>query len=727
MIGAFGVAACGENTGGAQGPPIQKAAGETAPYLGLASAYVGDAACADCHAEAYDGYQSHGMAQSYYRLTPERAVEAFPSPAIAHESSGFVYRAFREDGRFYQEEYRLGPDGRKAHRLVREMAEVVGSGSAARTYLAVENGRRYQLPLTWYTQEDGGRWGFSPGYDVSNQRFDRLVPDRCMACHNGTPETAAFVPGKYESVPDGITCERCHGPGALHVEERLSSPGPISGTDYTIVDPADLSFERRMDVCQQCHLAGDVFLLREGRDAYDFRPGEDLADHLALYSAPHDETEFRVISHVDRMKDSACFEATLAAGNPMECTTCHDPHEGFRAKGPAYFDATCMDCHGAETLVASFTDPIQKELHAEGSGCFSCHMPKVVADDAPHASFTDHKIRVVREVADAPSALPKPLRAGDARLVPYFERDRAPTPEARRYEGLAEVIAGRQAGDGDEIARGIEDLRAGLAGDTAATSGSGEAHLQLGIALLERGDADEALPALERAVRLGPGVPERLNALAQAYEAAGRDASATKRLYREALRIAPARADIRVNYGRFLQARGQVDEALREYTAAAEEEPWLAEAHFNRGTALLQQGDREAAEASLNEALRLDPDDPDALGNLGLLRATGGDPDAARGFFERAVASAPKRGAQKHAVALGNLGTYWLNEGDEARARELFEQAVETDARYADGWANLALARFRLGDEAGALVAADEALAIRPQHALAQQIVGALR
>ena len=73
-------------------------------------------------------------------------------------------------------------------------------------------------------------------------------------------------------MPLGIGCERCHGPGALHVEARLANP-EAEGPDYTIVNPKHLSLDRRLDVCQQCHLEGTIMLLRDGQTAYSYRPG----------------------------------------------------------------------------------------------------------------------------------------------------------------------------------------------------------------------------------------------------------------------------------------------------------------------------------------------------------------------------------------------------------------------------------------------------------------------
>src|SRR6056297_23228 len=234
------------------------------PYQNVVSdvEYVGPAACATCHEDLYASYQTHGMAQSLYTLTPENAVEGFGGDRVLrHEASGFYYTVYERDGAYFQEEYRLSAAGEKTHQLVRQMDLVVGSGTAARTYLTREEDHHYELPLTWYTQES--RWDFSPGYRESNGRFDRAIPPRCMACHNGFSEPVPFVEGAYTELAGGIGCERCHGPGAAHVEARLEDPEPADSIDYTIINPAHLAIDRQLDVCQQCHLNGTVSILRE--------------------------------------------------------------------------------------------------------------------------------------------------------------------------------------------------------------------------------------------------------------------------------------------------------------------------------------------------------------------------------------------------------------------------------------------------------------------------------
>ena len=664
-------------------------------FTNLAADYVGDAACFDCHQEEWRGYQEHGMARSFYALTPETAIEDFRAAPLYHEGSGFYYRVFTHDSSFFQEEYRLDARGVKTHALVREMQYVVGSGNTARTYLAASSDRLYEMPLTWYAQE--ARWDFSPGYQIYNKRFSRLVPDRCMACHNSYPSTVPFVNGKYDRLPEGIGCERCHGPGSVHIAARLASPQPSDDVDQTIVNPAHLSSALQMDVCQQCHLHTTVSLLRAGQEAFDFRPSERLSDYVALFSAPADDTQgtIEVISHAQRLQLSACFAAAS-----MTCTTCHNPHEGFRGKGSAYFDVTCAGCHTEETAAD----------HGAGDSCIACHMPKVPAEGAPHSSFTDHWIRVVGP--EMPAMLPA---HGPDPLSPYFARD-AEGPEAAQYKAQAYLVHGTQQADSTLLEQGVA-----LAMPIHAQDSSGELSFLLGTTLTSLGRPEAAVAPLRTAVARRT-VPERLNGLAQALEQVGAPQEEIVALYDRALALQPARTDIRINYGLYMLREGSVQEALEQFRLATSEEPWLALAHTHLGTAYMQDGAFGPAEASLSRALELEPDDVDALGNLGLLFATmpGRNADARR-LFERAVRAEPNS-----AVAQANLGTWYLNNGYASAAIDRLQAAVALAPTYVGGMINLALAYARTGEYAAARRYAEQALALEPDNAAALQILEAL-
>ena len=704
MLFMVGMCACGTaGTHEATAPPFQNVVEDVA--------YVGDAQCATCHEAEFNGFREHGMARGFYRLTSTTAVEDFSGTVVRHQETGFYYVARKAGDQYVQEEYRLDAGGAKTHQLVRTMDYVIGSGSAARTYLTEVDGRLYELPLTWYTQANGGqgRWDFSPGYAEVNGRFERAIPPGCMSCHNGTSEPVAHVQGKYISLAQGIGCEQCHGPGQLHVEARLADPEPADSIDLTIVNPAHLPVGLRLDVCQQCHTNGAVSILREGETAYSFRPSQPLDEHVAIFGIASDESNsISVISHADRMKRSRCFTVSQT----MDCVTCHNPHEGFREAGPSYFNDTCISCHAPVGLQAALASSESRSDHAAQSNCFSCHMPKVAADDAPHASFTDHFIRVVGD-----DAVPEGIEAhGELELQPYFERDRAGA-EAEAYTGMAYVVYGRQNTNRTVMQRGISML----AGALEEKPEIGEAQYLLGFARLQLGQAAAAIPALEEAIRLNPEVPERLNTLAQAYEAVGRDPSSIEQLYHRALAVQPSEASIRVNLGRFLEAQSRVDEALTEYQRASRDEPWLASAHYNLGTAFLRSGRTAEGERSLREAVHLEPDYSDALTNLGVVVAGRGDANRARALFLRAVDTDPL-----NANALANLGTFYLQTRQTNEAVHILQRAVEANPRHIDALANLALAFAEAGNATQARHYARQALSINPNHLTAQQVLASL-
>ena len=575
--------------------------------------YVGDEACTPCHEEAASAYQAHGMARSFHPWTREALIEAPLDAPLYHARTGFYYSVVEAGGELYQEEFLVGPGGGRIHELRRRMDYVMGSGNVARTYFSEENGRLFQLPLTWYRE---GGWDFSPGYEVDNPRFSRLMPDACLACHGSYPDTIRFLEGKYAHVSPGIGCERCHGPGALHVAERSAGPPPDSAYDDSIVGPSHLPFERRLDICEQCHVHTPVTVLREGRDAFSYLPSQPLSDHAAFFKAAG---SIDLVSHADRLRQSACFIATRRTQRRLECATCHDPHQPV-----PYLDARnqpCRSCHAAAALQQLLASSPAAEDHGATANCVSCHMPSVEERTVPHGSFTDHWIRVVGDS-------PEPIQAsepGDRPLEPYFERDRT-GPDADIYQRMAEIVFATRETDAPLLRDAAERLEGALETDTT----HGDAHFLLGLAYRQLGATDHAIHALERSVRIDPDRPERLHALARAHESAGSDPATVARLYQRALELQPALAWIRADYADFLYAQGRRDAAEEAYRAALAERPSLVAAAFNLGTLLTEQGRLAEAAEAFRGAVRLDPSLAEALVTLFQIRAPGNTVTGAR-------------------------------------------------------------------------------------------------
>ena len=570
-------------------------------------AYVGDSACTTCHAAETAAYRQHAMSRSFHRWTAADRVESPLDSGIVHGRTGLVYTLVEDEGQLFQVEYVPGPSGRRLHELRKRIDWVSGSGTVARTYFTEENGRLFQLPLTWYRRKG---WDFSPGYQLNNARFDRSLTDRCVACHSSYPEPLRFLEGKYETLRPGIGCERCHGPGALHVEERSASVRADSGYDNTIVNPARLPLGRRMDVCEQCHVHTTVSVLREGRDAFSFMPSQALRDHWAFFKVAG---SIDIVSHADRLRQSACFLATRSTPAPLECATCHNPHEppadAERRNQP------CQTCHMNDALQTRLARSSSLAEHAPSADCVSCHMPRTEERGVPHGSFTDHWIRVTSRDAEAPNA----PRAAGAPIEPYFDRDRS-GPEAEIYRGMGGVLYATLASDARALDRAAGALEGALGADTTR----GEALFLLGAAYEQLGRTAEAIRVLERSVERDSPHPDRLRALAHGYRMDGRAPAEVEPLYRRALSLQPALAWIRAEYADFLQSTGQRGEAIAEYRKALAEQPSLSTAWFNLGTVLAETDRLEESSDAFARAVRLDPSLGEALSTLLEVRTTGG-------------------------------------------------------------------------------------------------------
>jgi Flp pilus assembly protein TadD len=119
-----------------------------------------------------------------------------------------------------------------------------------------------------------------------------------------------------------------------------------------------------------------------------------------------------------------------------------------------------------------------------------------------------------------------------------------------------------------------------------------EAHSNLAAALLRRGQAEEALARLQEALRLQPDLADTHIHRAHALWQLGRFEEATA-AGAEVVRLRPESAEGHNVLGVVHMKAGRPAEAVAAFTRAVEIKPDFAQAHFNRGLALLLQGDYE--------------------------------------------------------------------------------------------------------------------------------------
>ena len=537
------------------------------------SDYAGSEVCAACHEEIAASYARTGMGRSFRRtadLKEEGQGEA------AHAASGFVYRVEARDGRIFQVEQRSGAETGR-----RRMDYVVGSGRHARTYLTERNGRLFELPITWYR---GTGWGMTPGFDRPDQaRFGRPGAT-CLDCHADAPRRASGTEDRFEvPLPEGIGCERCHGPGRRHAEE--ASRGETGG----MAALGGLSLDLQGAVCEACHLPMHlgtgrtvVRLPREGRSLFDFRPGRP-AEEVCVSFIPVDAAgapDAGALTPAEGIAASHCFRES---GGGMGCRTCHDPHAEPEAP-VLHFREKCLTCHSKRPCLLS-----QAERDRAGDDCAGCHTARL---RTPHFSFTDH--RILRRPAEIVS---RPI--GRLTLIPYRGNPSA-NDLGRAYMALA---ADDPKERGFYVGQAVHYLEKGL-GDRPASPVAWHA---LGMAYAHQQDLGRAAEAIRKAI-------------------AG---DSTRALWHGDL-------------GQALLEAGRLDEAVTACQAALRVDSRDGAARVTLGNALLDMERLKEAEAAYRAALAQEPEDGEAWGNLGLTCLKQDKTAEALGAFRKALALRPE-------------------------------------------------------------------------------------
>jgi hypothetical protein len=241
---------------------------------------VAAAPCSSCHGEMVESYRQTAHARTSNRAgadTIRGSFEEGKNMLRTHDNEVYFRMERRGDG-FYQTAFDHGKTRSERFDLA------LGSGRRGQSYLFLQKGVLYQLPVS-YAALAGG-WVNSPGYEDGKVYFNRRIPPSCMQCHS-TASGDKLLPG--------ITCQKCHGTAEQH-------PG--------IVDPAHSNREGRIAVCAACH------------SGLDSDPKADVHGN-----------------QVGLLRRSRCFENSPE----MSCLTCHNVHRVERDL--VALSAKCIACH----------------------------------------------------------------------------------------------------------------------------------------------------------------------------------------------------------------------------------------------------------------------------------------------------------------------------------------------------------------------------------------------
>lgn len=325
------------------------------------SSYAGAAACARCHQKEAKTYAMtpHALDSSLASaktivgdFSREHAVLRTRNPNLA-----FVMVA-APDG-FYQSAVDLS-DPQHLKSEMKRFDIVVGSGRHGQTYLYWQDDQLFELPVSYWTYAH--RWVNSPGYPDGELHWNRAVGPRCMECHASYFRWLPPSVNRYakDHLVLGIDCERCHGPGALHVERESSARPPRSGSsEQAIVNPARLSRDQQLSLCSLCHAGGGPPI----KSPMSFVVGDNIQDYLKIIPPAFDAPVDVHGNQVGALEQSKCF-----GSGKLTCSTCHNVHQ--TQENADVFSARCLTCHRVQACGKYRS--MGQVIHGK---CIECHMP----------------------------------------------------------------------------------------------------------------------------------------------------------------------------------------------------------------------------------------------------------------------------------------------------------------------------------------------------------------
>ncbi len=346
------------------------------------SGYAGSAACKACHADTYQRWSKTRMANVVLdpKQHPEAIIPDFSKPdpllTFTKEDIAFIY------GSKWKQRYfkKVGDD-------------------------------YFPLPAQWdvtnkvwraYNVRPGTDW-WTAHYPAGN--MDRPTGPLCDGCHS-----VSYSPQTRTVSEWNVGCEKCHGPGAAHVQKPSLA---------NIVNPARLSSTRANDVCIQCHSQGRPITNPVAGRYFDWPVGFDvtrkLSDFWELEEHKLGETTFTHFAdgtaHKNRMQGNDFVQSAMYT-HGVTCSSCHDPHgtpNNADLLKPA--NAVCLSCHGPSSPNGPHSQSAEQHSHhkagSAGNECVNCHMPKVEQTIAD-VNVRSHTFKFIPPSATAQFKIPNP-------------------------------------------------------------------------------------------------------------------------------------------------------------------------------------------------------------------------------------------------------------------------------------------------------------------------------
>ena len=285
--------------------------------------------------------------------------------------------------------------------------------------------------------------------------------------------------------------------------------------------------------------------------------------------------------------------------------------------------------------------------------------------------------------------------------IEYYKRVLSIVPDGPdAYNALA-LIEARQK----NYERAIELYKEGL----SKKPDDGGLHGGLGSLYLQMGRVDDAIPELERGVKLKEDSSIYGN-LGSAMLEKGDTDKATE-YFNKAIKLDNTNAEAHFNFGNIYLSQGRLATAISEYEKAIKHKPNYVKAYSNLAVVMARMGKYDEAVEDFNRCVEIEPNNPDAQFNLAAALVDVGRIDEAIGHLQKAVELKPDDAGAR--VLLGRL---LLRQNRVENATTEFKQVIRTDPNNAEahyGLGNVYLGQNRLEETVGEY---EQAIENRPEY-----------
>lgn len=178
---------------------------------------------------------------------------------------------------------------------------------------------------------------------------------------------------------------------------------------------------------------------------------------------------------------------------------------------------------------------------------------------------------------------------------------------------------------------------------SGSSQDAAEANADLGFEYMRQGDYPRALAKLRKALEQDPNLPEAHSGIALLYQRLQEYGQAEVH-FKKALALSKSDPGIMNNYAVFLCGRDRPQEALGYFMKVATSPMYTQPeaAYTNAGVCARRVPDMKLAETNFREALRRNPQFPEALAQMAAISYDRGDYTRARAFVQRYESVAPE-------------------------------------------------------------------------------------